>query len=366
MMRPKLTGNPGDFSRIVLAAAARGDLEQVQWLLTRRESWLHYVGPHGRTMLWEAAYRGHLATARFLAERGAAIEQPGCYATPMRVEVSPLTAARSKDHRAVAAWLIEAGAKTDFHDACYLGDAATVARVLGAGADLAASKLQTTGVEATPLHYAIAGGQPELAHVLLDRGAPVDNEPGTLLGWALELDDRSVADRLLGAGIDHHQAGSAAWAFDPELRALAARHGFTPDPDQPDDRGFPALVDACRGNHNAPDDPERVGQILAAGAAIDARDHKGKTALHRASQAGFVAIGQLLLARGAPLEATDAQGETPLFDAVRAGRRATVALLLAAGAERRTRNGRGQTVKDLAARLRGVRGDAVRQALDEG
>ena len=47
-----------DFLKIVVAAAGRGDLEAVCELVDEKPNWIHTVGSHGRTMLWEASYRG--------------------------------------------------------------------------------------------------------------------------------------------------------------------------------------------------------------------------------------------------------------------------------------------------------------------
>ena len=66
-----LTGKQSDFLKIVVAAAGRGDLEAVQALVEADPRWVHTVGSHGRTMLWEAAYWGKQAVAEFLIERAA-------------------------------------------------------------------------------------------------------------------------------------------------------------------------------------------------------------------------------------------------------------------------------------------------------
>ena len=53
-----LTGKQSDFLKIVAAAAGRGDLEGVRALVEADPRWVHTVGSHGRTMLWEASYWG--------------------------------------------------------------------------------------------------------------------------------------------------------------------------------------------------------------------------------------------------------------------------------------------------------------------
>ena len=61
-----LTGKQSDFLKIVVAAAGRGDLEGVRTLVEANPRWVHTVGSHGRTMLWEASYWGKQAVAEFL------------------------------------------------------------------------------------------------------------------------------------------------------------------------------------------------------------------------------------------------------------------------------------------------------------
>jgi len=68
--------------------------------------------------------------------------------------------------------------------------------------------------------------------------------------------------------------------------------------------------------------------LLDRGAAIDAKDREGATALGRAAQAGKIAIETLLLDRGADINARAVDGSTPLFYAAEADRAAMVRLLI--------------------------------------
>ena len=65
----KLTGK-NDLLYVVLPAAARGNLAGIRKLLKRDPSWIYAIGPHGRTMLWEAAYKARMETVEFLLEHG--------------------------------------------------------------------------------------------------------------------------------------------------------------------------------------------------------------------------------------------------------------------------------------------------------
>lgn len=80
-----LTGNDGDFSGIVLKAAARGDLTAVKHYLKMNPAWLNRECPHGRTLLWEATYKGRYEMVAELIAMGANVNPMGSYYTPMLV-----------------------------------------------------------------------------------------------------------------------------------------------------------------------------------------------------------------------------------------------------------------------------------------
>ena len=64
--------------------------------------------------------------------------------------------------------------------------------------------------------------------------------------------------------------------------------------------------------------------LLNFGAAVDARDREGATALGRAAQAGKTALAGLLIDKGANVNARAVDGSTPLFYAAEADRAAMV------------------------------------------
>jgi ankyrin repeat protein len=69
---------------------------------------------------------------------------------------------------------------------------------------------------------------------------------------------------------------------------------------------------------------ETADALLAAGAAIDQTDARGRTALHYAAAAGYTDVALLLVERGASLTAADVDGFTPIDAAsgkLRGGRR---------------------------------------------
>ena len=89
-----LNGKFSDFSGIVLKAAANGHLDAVKHYLSINPNWLNEAGPHGRTLLWEAAYKGRTEVVHWLIIQGADVNAIGSYYTPMHVELSALAAAR--------------------------------------------------------------------------------------------------------------------------------------------------------------------------------------------------------------------------------------------------------------------------------
>jgi len=217
---------------------------------------------------------------------------------------------------------------------------------LGLAADLldhGASVDARDRLGARPLGHAAKSGHLEMVDLLLARGAPIDarNLAGaTALFSAAEAGHAAVVQRLIERGADVSLTGRsgispiAAAAYvgnDAIVEALLA-HGA--DERAADDTGKPPIVYAAAGarldivkrllarnidiNARYPNDltllmwasgpdeqaPETqavavVGYLLDAGAAIDDRDDRGRTALMIAAEGGHAGIANLLLARGA-------------------------------------------------------------------
>ena len=89
--------------------------------------------------------------------------------------------------------------------------------------------------------------------------------------------------------------------------------------------------------------------LLDRGAAIDARDREGATALARAAKAGKARLVALFLERGAAVNARSVDGSTPLFYAAEADREEIVAMLLDRGADPNLSGRTGLTPLDAAA-----------------
>ena len=338
-----LRGKHSDFSGIVLKAAASGNAPAVRQYLKVNPEWLNQEGPHGRTLLWEAAYKGRTELVRELIELGAEVSSLGSYYTPMLVELTPLAVARQAGRTELVELLESNGATDDLYAACHRGDLQAVSDFLAADPEAinraARPDQDHRWLGFHPIHYAVAAGQHAVVKLLIGFGAEVAEHLELLLRWCDWASDKEMAKYLK----------KQAAAGKPKKKA-AKKAARVPAVDRPDWMGFPPLVEACRGNHNAPDDPERVRKLLERGANINITDHKGKAPLHRASQAGHVKITRLLLENGADLEPTDPTGSTPLFDAAHHGRTSVVEILVAEGASLSHLDNRGETPLFAAAR----------------
>ena len=312
-----LTGKASDFLKIGVAAAGRGDLGRLQAVLAEKPHWLRRTGSHGRTMLWEAAYRGRLEVVEYLADLGADIDACGCHFTPLLVDISPYCAARHKKHHAVAAFLHDRGAALDIHTAAYLGDIEAVREYLDRDPNLArAEKNQhDMDVQATPLHYAVAPGHAEIVSALLESGADPRPYGYFLVRFCIWRDRVDILAALIAAGLDPSMSEPPRSGIaNPAMVGLLKAHGVDYGPDHAEG-GWPPIVFQSRGDRGG--NVERVRALIEAGADVNVRNHKGQSALHCAAKAGFADIVALLLEQGSEVDAQDRGGETALAAALR-------------------------------------------------
>lgn len=206
---------------------------------------------------------------------------------------------------------------------------------------------------ARPLSHAARFGHLEMVDLLLARGAPINarNLAGaTALYFAVDGKHAPVARRLIERGADVNLPGrsgvtpvaAAAYRGDDAVVEELLAHGA--DDRAPDETGKLPIVYAAAGarvdivtrllarnidvNARYPNDltllmwasgpdesaPEPraiqiVQQLLDAGAHIDDRDARGRTALMIAAEGGRSEIANLLLARGADPSLKDKAGK---------------------------------------------------------
>ena len=371
LAKTQLTGKQSDFLKIVVAAAGRGDLEAVRQFLDDKPEWLHTIGSHGRTMLWEAAYRGKLDVVQFLVEQGADINLPGCHLSQHDLEITPYCVARHEGRDDVAEYLLEQGAEIDIHTACYLGNYENVVTLLEKDPNLVNSGYlqsvmlpsgQPHSVEhrdtdwATPLCYAIVGGNLKIVELLISKGAQIETHSKLLLDQAVSEGRVDITKLLIDNGADPSMA-PRVYDDNSEMSVLLKSHGVpSKDINALDKMGWPPLVYVCRGDKG--EHPETVLRLLKLGADIDVRSSKGKTALHCAAKAGFAKVIDVLIDNGAKIDAIDNHGETALYEAIRSTirkrekQRAALVALLNHGANPNIKNKRGLTPLQVAKQVR--------------
>ena len=384
MPKIELTGNQSDFLKIVVNAAGRGDLDTVNQLLQDKPEWIHTVGSHGRTMLWEAAYRGKLEMVKYLIDRGADMNLPGCHLSKHDLEITPYCVARYEGRDEVADYLLQQGAIIDIHTAAYLGDYATADSLLENDSNLVnVGYLQSVMLPAgkphsfehrqaswaTPLCYAIVGGNIKIVELLLSKNAAVTEHSGILLDHAVSNGRVDIVKLLIQHGADISKAPSIL-DDNSEMSNLLKSHGVPPeDINALDNMGWPPLVYVCRGDKG--EHPEKVLRLLKLGADIDVRSNKGKSALHCAAKAGFIKVIDVLLENGIDIDAVDHNGESALIEAIkstiknREKQRAAIEALLINGANIKLKNSKDLTPMQIAQQMRREDTEEIIQLLKE-
>ncbi len=352
----QLTGKASDFLKIGVATAGRGDEEAVEHLLQIKPEWVHRVGSHGRTMLWEASYRGRTDMVSVLTDRGADIDACGCHFTPLLVDISPYCAAKFKKHEETARLLLARGARVDFYTDVYLDSYDRVKQQLSEDLSLAVKeKVQNDrNVKATALHYAVSQSRIKILDLLLEHGADPRPYSLWLVRFAIWRKSTDVLERLFRAGVDPSvSAIPRSGITDPAINDLLDKYGGPFDPDV-SEGGWPPLVYSARGDRGG--SLETVRKLLGQGADVNQRNYKGQTALHCAAKAGFVHIVEELLKHGAVVDAEDENGDTPLLTTMRSTVKnkeklfEVARILTSAGADAGRENKKGHTPLTVACR----------------
>ena len=146
------------------------------------------------------------------------------------------------------------------------------------------------------------------------------------------------------------------------LRAAAGRRASGASPDASGRTGPSRPVVGPDDLHRAAKagDLDGLKAVLEAGAAVDARDGAGRTALMHVVDRGYVLLVEPLLAAGANLDVQAPDGATALFIATVHGHTQIIERLMESGADISIRGPRGRTAVDVA-RVKYGEPDTVRE-----
>jgi len=194
---------------------------------------------------------------------------------------------------------------SELFDAIKAGDATKVALLLDADPSL----LGATENDVTPILAAIYHGKPEIARLLVERGAPVSFAEACALG------DSERAKSMLAANpsVLHSRTadgfsgfGMAIFFRHPELaRDLVELGADVNEAAENAQRVAPAHAAAAVCDH------ETMRLILERGADPNARQQMDYTPLHGAASRGDVEMAKILLAHGADRHAKASDGMSP-------------------------------------------------------
>ncbi|XP_048247931.1 uncharacterized protein LOC124114938 [Haliotis rufescens] len=253
---------------------------------------------------------------------------------------------------------------TPLHCACEIGHVEAVSDLVSRRTGDVQNRAQLTlynpvfGTEymclagAYPLHIACLNGHENVAHILINSEANVDDksENGTTALLLASINGHeSVAALLIkcGASItaEDNDGGTALHQAcvngHESVAALLIKCGASITAE--DNDGGTALHLACVNGH------ESVAALLIkSGASITAEDKDGWTALHMACQNGHESVAALLIKNGASVAAVTTHGVTALYTACQNGHESVAALLIKSGASITAEDKDGWTALHMA------------------
>uniref|UniRef100_A0A8C2S9N8 K Homology domain-containing protein n=1 Tax=Capra hircus TaxID=9925 RepID=A0A8C2S9N8_CAPHI len=346
-MRAESTANAGQSDNRSLAeACSEGDVNAVRKLLIEGRS----VNEHteeGESLLCLACSAGYYELAQVLLAMHANVEDRG-----IKGDITPLMAAANGGHVKIVKLLL--AHKADVNAQSSTGNTALTYACAGGYVDVVKVLLESgASIEDhnenghTPLMEAGSAGHVEVARLLLENGAGINTHSNEFKESALTLACYKVN---MPADSFESPLTLAACGGHVELAALLIERGASLE--EVNDEGYTPLMEAAREGHE-----EMVALLLGqgcvsnttAGANVHATTATGDTALTYACENGHTDVADVLLQAGADLEHESEGGRTPLMKAARAGHVCTVQFLISKGANvNRTTANNDHTVLSLA------------------
>lgn len=289
--------NPAAQAMILCAASTRGGRELIEWLLDTYKMNINAASPTGMTPLISATGNQSLDMIRFLLDKGA-----------------------------LPAGTVRESGTTALSNACSRGLDDIVKRLLDLGAQ---PDVWIAEQNSTPLILAVRRRRIAIVRLLLEHGAKPD---------------------FCGKGTDSPLSAAILSSADRDMIQLLLKHGADPNVSMPGGDGmFPLTYTAIyRRNYQKGKSPFEP-LIACDKIQIDIRDADGNTPLHFVAQMDPDTIGQLL-AKGADVNAKNKNGETPLHRIAASENelgQEIAKLLLAKGASPRIKNNAGKLPCDL-------------------
>lgn len=329
--------------RKLLLAVKRGDAERVNQLLRQRIG-ANTVDARGVPAVAWATFAGGPDVIKLLLNAGARVQDKSGGRLALLIYLAE-GAIRAGIRAEVVDQLIEAGADVNASSS-YLGTVLTKAilyvphslslKTLGALIKAGANVNTPGNGGLTPLMLAASNNQRELLDLLLNAGAKSSIH----------------AKDLAGQSALHHAAGGYRDSSLAIVNILIANGAIVTEANS---AGETPLMLAAKWTSL-----ETIQTLLKAGAAINAKDNQGQTALIYASRAYYepnrdsAPAVRLLLANGARVNDLDGNGRSALIHALNAAQGESVKVLIAAGANVNLSDGDGQTTLMLAARCPSV------------
>ncbi len=307
--------------RAFLAAARKGDLARVKAMVARNPGLVNYKTKTGSTALHQMALYGHLAVARYLIDRGAALEARDKYGfTPLH------QAAHGHAKIVITRLLIERGAKVNAPD------------IKGH----------------TPLFRAILNGRPDIAALLKKHGGRLPADAASRFFVAVAQNNPTLAGRIAAQDPKVIEARTAVGATPFHVAAMLGRTRTTIWLIK-----HKADLNAVNASRMTPlalavllHQPDTVALLVQNKANLELANFQGRTPLHLAAIKGYAVIAAQLIKGGANVQARDQWSLTPLHSAAYWGRDQIVTLLIARGAPLNLRDQYGLTPLAWALRRR--------------